>query len=109
MKQFNRFTVLMLASALLLSSCASENPENKEPDAAKNAKASQSAPAVETAPETEETTLTDNVPALNFEGVSVTMAGQGTKGGNNGLDMWVDEFDRGRGQRRHLQPEPRYC
>ena len=92
MKQTNRFTVLMLASALLLSSCASENPENKEPEAAQNAEASQSAPAVETAPETEETTLTDNVPALNFEGVSVTMAGQGTKGGNNGLDMWVEEL-----------------
>lgn len=92
MKQTNRFTVLLLAAALLLPSCAAENPEKTEPDAAAVSNTTVSEPSAETVPETEETILTDSVPELNFEGASVTMAGQGTKGGNNSLDMWVEEL-----------------
>ena len=46
-----------------------------------------------TAPETEEPFVTDSVPERDFGGLSVNMAGQAPKGGNNGLDMWVEEIN----------------
>ncbi|MBQ3638277.1 MAG: hypothetical protein II953_07945, partial [Clostridia bacterium] len=47
----------------------------------------------ETVPETEETVIGDSVPALDFGGATVTMAGQGTgDAGNNNLDMTVEEM-----------------
>ena len=94
MKSLRKTVVLLLAAAMLLPSCAADNPEKTEPDAAvQNTESPQPTAQAEIVPETEETKLTDNVPELDFGGVSVNMAGQGTKGGNNGLDMWVEELN----------------
>ena len=93
MKNLKRMVILLLSAVLLLPSCAAENPEKTEPDAAAVSNTTVSEPSAETVPETEETILTDSVPELDFGGVSVTMAGQGTKGGNNSLDMWVEEMN----------------
>ena len=95
MKTLTGIASLVLAAALLLSSCASENPETRETGASAvpNGTPTEPSAADETVPETEEPFVTDSVPALDFGGVSVTMAGQATKGGNNGLDMWVEEIN----------------
>ena len=95
MKPIGRTAVLLLAAALLLPSCSAENPEDRDPGTAavENTDISSPSAEAETAPETEEDFVTDSVPALDFGGVSVTMAGQATQGGNNGLDMWVEEIN----------------
>ena len=95
MKKTRRLAVMLLAAAMLTASCASENPESGGETDASGGNAAVSVPSAEaeTVPETEEAFVTDSVPERDFGGVSVTMAGQATKGGNNGLDMWVEEIN----------------
>ncbi|MBQ3956325.1 MAG: hypothetical protein II680_10570, partial [Clostridia bacterium] len=82
-------TVLLMAGSL--PGCGESAVQNSPDETVKNDLSVPSAEA-ETVPETEETVLSDSVPELDFGGVTVTMAGQGTLGGANDLDIWVPEL-----------------
>lgn len=81
-------TVLLMAG--FISGCSESAIQLTPDESATNDLPVPSAEA-ETVPETEETVLSDNVPELDFRGVTVTMAGQGTLGSVNDLDIWVPE------------------
>ena len=85
-----------LLAAILLAGCAMTGCGESEVQEANNTSntASSVTPSadIEAEPETEETQFADNVPELDFGGVTVSMAGQGTENGNNDLDMWVAEM-----------------
>ena len=89
---------LLLAVFMLLPLAAcGESSENTDTpsDTPSNTSVVNSSDSGETLPpeETEETVLQDKVPALDFGGATVTMAGQGTGDeGNNNLDMTVEEL-----------------
>ena len=86
---------LILAALLLsgsaLSSCSDAGtPGNSDaPEAGGITPAAEEQPVEEPA---EEEFATDQVPELDFGGATVNMAGQGTAGANNELDMWVAEL-----------------
>lgn len=88
-------TLAILIAALLLLTACSESTVSPSDTPSENNSSDSPSVSDETIPpeETEETVLQDHVPALDFGGATVTMAGQGTGDeGNNNLDMTVEEL-----------------
>ncbi len=83
--------LIVLLMAGFISGC-SESAIQQTPDESATIDLPVPSAEAETVPETEETVLSDHVPELDFGGVTVTMAGQGTLGGANDLDIWVPEM-----------------
>ncbi len=97
MNAMKKVLSLLLALLMLLPVCAACGESKENTDTPDNTAAADASPssAAETAAEEEpeETVLKDGVPELNFNGATVTMAGQGTgDAGNNNLDMTVEEL-----------------
>ena len=95
MKKNGRLSLLLAAlllSGSILTGCSEAgNPETNETSGTAGGETAPEADAAmeETA---EEEFATDQVPELDFGGETVSMAGQGTAGANNELDMWVAEL-----------------
>lgn len=88
---FRKAAASSLAAAIIISVLCSCGESAGAPVSGAETQA-QTAAVTETEAETTKEILKDNVPELDFGGVSFNMAGQGTQGGNNDLDMYISEL-----------------